>query len=100
MQTQLHMMTPYACRMCGASSFRRVVMRDAAGAMTASGLYRCSVVFADPHDWRGAPEVESLPLPPDPRRESSLDVMRRAAEKAAQGGYLALGFRGLRTGST
>ena len=77
-------MTPYACRMCGASSYRRVVMRDAAGAMTASGRYRCfgcSVVFADPHDWRDAPELESLPLPPDPRKDSRIDVIRRAAEK-------------------
>jgi hypothetical protein len=46
-------MTPYACRMCGDSSYRRVVMRDGAGAMTASGLYRRfggSIVFTDPHD--------------------------------------------------
>ena len=81
--------TPYACRMCGASSYRRVVMRDAAGAMTASGLYRCSgcsVVFADPHDWRGAPEPESLPPPQDPRKESSIDVMRRFAKVDGQGG--------------
>jgi hypothetical protein len=43
------------CRMCGASSYRPVLDRDGAGAMRATGLYRCSgcsVVFADPRAWR------------------------------------------------
>ncbi len=43
------------CRMCGATSYRPVIARDAAGAMTRTGLYRCSgcsVVFADPRAWR------------------------------------------------
>ena len=50
------------CRMCGAASYRPVIDRDWAGAMRASGLYRCSgcsVVFADPRAWRdgGAQEI-------------------------------------------
>lgn len=52
------------CRLCGAASYRPVIARDAAGAMTHTGLYRCSgcsVVFADPKAWReGGPEE----LPP------------------------------------
>jgi hypothetical protein len=43
------------CRMCGASSYRPVIDRDASGALRPTGLYRCSgcsVVFADPAAWR------------------------------------------------
>lgn len=46
--------------MCGATSYRLVIARDASGAMTHTGLYRCcgcSVVFADPKAWReGGPD--------------------------------------------
>jgi hypothetical protein len=60
--------------MCGATSYRRVISRDASGAMTSTSLYQCSgcsVVFADPKSWReGGPDVpaESLvkPLTPTP----------------------------------
>jgi hypothetical protein len=43
------------CRLCGASSYRPVIDRDASGALRPNGLYRCSgcsVVFADPAAWR------------------------------------------------
>lgn len=50
-----------ACRMCGATSYRRVLARDAEGKLSPNGLYQCSgcsVVFADPQAWRdGGPEV-------------------------------------------
>lgn len=44
-----------SCRMCGATSYRRVIDRSDDGAMRATGRYRCSgcsVVFADPKAWR------------------------------------------------
>ena len=44
-----------SCRMCGATSYRRVIARDNEGAMRPTGLYQCSgcsVVFADPRAWR------------------------------------------------
>jgi hypothetical protein len=61
--------------MCGATSYRRVVARDEAGAMRATALYQCSgcsVVFADPKAWRegvgttatGRPlEPSTVPVP-------------------------------------
>jgi len=56
------MRLPNACRLCGATSYRRVIERDDAGAMRPTGLYSCSgcsVVFANPAMWRdgGADEV-------------------------------------------
>lgn len=51
--------TPYRCRMCNAATYLRVVHRGVDGAMTYSGLYRCSgcdLTFRDPADWRIAPE--------------------------------------------
>lgn len=44
-----------SCRLCGATSYRRVISRAADGRMAASGLYQCSgcsAVFADPKAWR------------------------------------------------
>jgi hypothetical protein len=49
---------PYACRMCGAASYRKLTHRAPDGTMSYSGLYRCSgcsVTFADPTAWRGEP---------------------------------------------
>ncbi len=54
--------------MCGATSYRPVIARDAAGAMTRTGLYLCSgcsVVFADPKAWREGVNDE-MPGPVDP----------------------------------
>lgn len=52
-----------ACRLCGATSYRRVLARDDAGALRPNGLYQCSgcsVVFADPASWRdGGPEAQA-----------------------------------------
>lgn len=72
------MAVPNACRMCGATSYGRVIERDAKGAMRATGLYRCSgcsVVFADPLQWRStacaprpADACAAVPAPPDFRR--------------------------------
>jgi hypothetical protein len=53
--------------MCGASSYRPVLDRDATGAMRATGLYRCSgcsVVFADPRAWREGGADEAVPSGP------------------------------------
>lgn len=72
----------HCCRMCGATSYRRVLARDEGGAMRATELYQCSgcsVVFADPRAWRegggdaapDAPVVRPLtPLPPAADRRS------------------------------
>lgn len=47
--------------MCGATSYRRVIDRDAHGALRPTALYQCSgcsVVFADPKAWReGEPDL-------------------------------------------
>ena len=45
--------------MCSATTYLRVVHRGEDGAMTYSGLYRCSgcdLTFSDPADWRIASE--------------------------------------------
>lgn len=52
----------YRCRLCGAASYRRLTHRGPDGAMTYSGLYRCSgcsVTFADPAAWRESPAIAS-----------------------------------------
>ena len=67
-----------ACRMCGATSYRRVLARDENGQLRPNGLYQCSgcsVVFADPRSWRdGGPDVvtqgEAKPLTPVLRPQS------------------------------
>ncbi len=62
--------------MCGATSYRPVIARDAAGAMTRTGLYRCSgcsVVFADPKAWREGGN-EGAPPPVDPLRPHTSTV--------------------------
>jgi hypothetical protein len=45
-----------ACRLCGATSYRRLTHRSEHGAMGYSGLYRCSgceLTFESPSLWRG-----------------------------------------------
>jgi hypothetical protein len=68
--------TAHCCRMCGATSYHRVIERDASGALRPTSLYQCSgcsVVFADPRAWRegevdlpapAAPDSLIRPLPP------------------------------------
>jgi hypothetical protein len=60
----------YCCRMCGSTSYRRVLARDESGAIRATELYHCSgcsVVFADPKSWReGGADIVSPPLPAKP----------------------------------
>lgn len=63
----LHAFPINCCRMCGATSYRKVVARDESGAMKSTGLYQCSgcsVVFADPRAWRegegGSGDLEGL----------------------------------------
>jgi hypothetical protein len=69
------------CRMCGATSYRKVVARDESGAMKSTGLYQCSgcsVVFADPRAWRegegGGGELEGPSPSAMARRRVQLDV--------------------------
>ena len=61
------------CRMCGATSYRRVVARDEQGALRSTPLYQCSgcsVVFADPKAWRdGGPDQPAKVQPPQTVRE-------------------------------
>ena len=52
----------YRCRNCGAPSYGPVIARDAAGAMTSTGQYRCtgcSMRFQDLAEWRSAPVPDS-----------------------------------------
>ena len=71
--------TRYRCRLCGATSYRRVIARDSAGDLVATALYHCSgcsVTFTDPAAWRAtvlvredatraAPTPFAAPSPPD-----------------------------------
>jgi ribosomal protein L40E len=46
-----------ACRRCGATAYKPVIARDASGAMTPSGAYRCvrcKVEFTSIDQWRSA----------------------------------------------
>lgn len=57
---------PNHCRLCGATSYRAVIARDAAGALRANGQYQCSgcgLVFRDPKDWRGSAGSEAAAAP-------------------------------------
>lgn len=48
-----------SCRECGAVAYRPVIARDAAGRLTASGLYQCTgcqLRFKELKEWR---EVQS-----------------------------------------
>ena len=47
-----------SCRECGAVAYRPVIARDAAGRLTASGLYQCTgckLRFKDLNEWRELP---------------------------------------------
>lgn len=58
-----HLLTPavrahYSCRLCGATSYRKVVARNGTGAIRVTSQYRCSgctLTFQDPKEWRIAP---------------------------------------------
>jgi hypothetical protein len=83
------MLTSNSCRLCGATSYRRVIERDESGAMQAGRLYRCSgcsVVFADPLAWRdgelGNSPGDPLPAPPALTAEERTPQARRAASAA------------------
>lgn len=55
-----------ACRLCGATSYRRVLARDDSGALRPNGLYQCSgcsVVFANPQAWRDGGADVAPPAP-------------------------------------
>ena len=54
----------YSCRHCNATSYRRVIQRDAQGQMRESNLFRCSgcsVVFTDPQAWRQVTQSPDAP---------------------------------------
>ena len=56
----------YSCRHCNATSYKRVVQRDAQGQMRESNLYRCSgcsVVFTDPQAWRQVVSISTEASP-------------------------------------
>ena len=59
------------CRMCGATSYRPVIARDAQGALRATDLFQCSgcsVVFTDPKAWREGGDQEPPPPTITPMR--------------------------------
>ena len=54
---------PYRCRLCAATSYRRLTHRGSDGVMQYSGLYRCSgcsVTFCDPLAWREGAEISQI----------------------------------------
>ena len=61
----------YDCRMCGATSYRRVIDRDDTGALRPTTPFHCSgcsVVFMDPKAWRdGEGEPAPSMVPPSVR---------------------------------
>lgn len=69
----------YRCRLCGATSYRRLVQRGQGGAMAYSGLYGCSgcdLTFANPSTWR----AESSPA------NATAEADANASEHGAAGG--------------
>jgi hypothetical protein len=51
------------CRMCGSTAYKRVISRDARGAMSASGVYQCTgcrLLFTQLDDWRVSPVEQAL----------------------------------------
>lgn len=71
------------CRLCGATSYRRVVARDEQGCTTVSGLFQCSgcsVVFADPRAWCEGGD-EGLPFEP-PAVKPMIPIAAKATAKA------------------
>ena len=66
----MHNVLVPCCRLCGATSYRRVISRDGDGRMVAAGLYQCSgcsAVFADPKSWReGGDETPTVAGPVTP----------------------------------
>ena len=50
-----------ACRRCGSTAYKPVIARDASGAMTPNGTYRCvgcKLEFNTIDQWRGSPEPD------------------------------------------
>ncbi len=74
-----------SCRLCGATSYRRVISRDADGRMVASGLYQCSgcsAVFADPKAWReGGDELPPKAGPVRPLTPVASDLRDATAQQ-------------------
>jgi hypothetical protein len=75
---------PNCCRKCGATSYRRVIARDGAGAMRPTGLYQCShcsVVFTDAKAWRegDGDDVDMQPPPGTPLRADTVTAAQSLA---------------------
>ena len=81
--------------MCGATSYRRVIARDDAGALRATELYQCSgcsVVFADPKAWRDGDGADAtMPNPPSTAQRpvtgtvGTVDTLSRTPNLATYG---------------
>jgi hypothetical protein len=51
------------CHACGATAYKQVIQRDAAGAMSPSGVYQCSgcrMLFSSIGEWRNGPVQQQL----------------------------------------
>lgn len=73
----IHRSPIHSCHKCGATSYRRVVARDAQGALRATDRYQCSgchVVFADLKSWLDG-EAKDLPEPMPSLPKSAFTVM-------------------------
>lgn len=68
------------CRLCGATSYRRVIERDERGMLVAGSRYSCSgcsVSFGDPRAWR-QPAIAGLDL----QHARTMQVRRVGAEES------------------
>ena len=82
--TSFTMSLRYSCRHCNATSYKRVIQRDAHGQMRDSNLFRCSgcsVVFTDPQAWR---QVAQSPHAPQSSEGTPHQVPQRALTEPAR----------------
>ena len=78
----------YRCRQCGATSYGRLTHRDADGAMTYSGTFRCSgcrLTFNSLAEWRKGIQSATATATATGPREPGVDAAElstRAGERA------------------
>ena len=68
------------CRLCRATSYRRVIERDGSGALTATSRFRCSgcsITFSEPRVWRDGDGLTEVTDAASCRPASGCDADRR-----------------------
>lgn len=73
----------YRCRLCSATSYRRLVQRGQSGAMTYSGLYGCSgcdLTFTNHSTWRAGSSPANATAEADPNASEQGAAAGRAID--------------------